>query len=144
GGDGGGDIDLAVGFGNSLLTTNPILAFSSLIVANLSTGNSINKADSYNLNPVGNLSGGVAGDDRQWMAAYGTDTFYLLYRTLDPVVGFIHQSKTVGVQPAGLIYQPAITLGSVGQTGGIDVDQQDGTVYASFSDGRAAKGTPDP
>lgn len=37
GGDGGGDIDLAVGFGNSALTANPILAFSSLIVANLST-----------------------------------------------------------------------------------------------------------
>jgi hypothetical protein len=39
GGDGGGDIDLAVGFGNSSLTANPILAFSSLIAANLSTGN---------------------------------------------------------------------------------------------------------
>ncbi|MEY2480054.1 MAG: hypothetical protein QOI04_981 [Verrucomicrobiota bacterium] len=144
GGDGGGDIDLAVGFGNSALTTNPILAFSSLIVANLSTGNSINKAASYNLNPLGNITGGVEGDDRQWMAAFGTDTFYLLYRTLDPVVGFIHQSKTIGAQPAGLVYQPAVTLGSVGQTGGIDVDQGDGTVYASFSDGRVATGIPDP
>src|SRR5438874_8702373 len=65
GGDGGGDIDLAVGFGNSTLTTNPILAFSSLIVANLSTGNSVNKADTYNLNPLGNATGGVEGDDRQ-------------------------------------------------------------------------------
>lgn len=144
GGDGGGDIDLAVGFGNSSLTANPILAFSSLIVANLSTGNSVNKADTYNLNPLGNLEGGAAGDDRQWMAAYGTDTFYLLYRTLDPIVGFIHQSKTLGTQPAGFIYQPAVTLGSVGQTGGIDVDQNDGTVYASFSDGRVAVGVPDP
>ena len=134
-----GDIDLAVGFGNSSLTTNPILAFSSLIAANLSTGNSVNKADAYNLNPLGNATGGVEGDDRQWMAAFGTDTFYLLYCTLEPVVGFIHQSKTVGMQPAGLIYQPAVSLGSVGQTGGIDVDQQDGTVYASFSDGRVAR-----
>jgi hypothetical protein len=144
GGDGGGDIDLAVGFGNSSLTGTPILAYSSLIVANLSTGNSINRADSYNLNPVGNLMGGVGGDDREWMAAYGTDTFYLLYRTLDPIVGFIHQSKTTGPQAAGYIYLPATSLGSVGQTGGIDVDQADGTVYASFSDGRVATGIPDP
>ena len=144
GGDGGGDIDLAVGFGNSALTANPILAFSSLIVANLSTGNSTNKADTYNLNFLGNATGGVEGDDRQWMAAYGTDTFYLLYRTLDPVVGFIHQSKTVGTQPAGLVYQPAITLAPSANRRGIDVDQNDGTVYASFSDGKVATGIPDP
>ncbi len=144
GADGGGDIDLAVGFGNSAATGTDVLAFSSLIAANLSTGNSVDKAQSYNLNPLGNLEGGAAGDDRQWMAAYGADTFYLLYRTLDPIVGFIHQSKTIATQPAGLIYQPAISLGSVGQTGGIDVDQQDGTVYASFSDGKVATGIPDP
>src|SRR6185295_20192573 len=102
--------DLAVGFGNSSITSTPILAFSSLIAANLSTGNSVNKADTYNLNPLGNATGGVEGDDRQWMAAYGTDTFYLLYRTLDPVVGFIHQSKTTGVTPAGFVYDPGITL----------------------------------
>lgn len=143
GGDGGGDIDLAVGFGNSSVSGTPILAYSSLIVANLSTGNSINFANTYNLNPVGNLEGGVGGDDRQWMAAYGTDTFYLLYRTLDPIIGFVHQSKTTGPQTAGYIYLPATSLGSVGQTGGIDVDQGDGTVYCSFSDGRVAVGVPD-
>jgi hypothetical protein len=145
GGDGGGDIDLAVGFGNSSSSDTPILAFSSLIAANLSTGNSIDQADSYNLNPLGNLEGGVAGDDRQWLAAYGTDTFYLLYRTLDPVIGFIHQSRTTAIpdQPAGYIYLPATTLGNVGQTGGIDVDQSNGLVYAAFSDGRVATGVPD-
>jgi len=146
GGDGGGDIDLAVGFGNSALTGTPILAYSSLIVANLSTGNSIDRSTSFNLNPVGNLMGGVGGDDRQWMAAYGTDTFYLLYRTLDPIVGFVHQSKSTGAtgpQAAGYIYLPATSLGTVGQTGGIDVDQGDGTVYCAFSDGRVAVGVPD-
>ena len=143
GGDGGGDIDLAVGFGNSALTGTPILAYSSLIVANLSTGNSLDLAKTYNLNPVGNLEGGVAGDDREWMAAYGTDTFYLLYRTLDPIVGFVHQSKTTGPQAGGYIYLPATSLGTVGQTGGIDVDQGDGTVYCAFSDGRVAVGVPD-
>ncbi len=147
GGDGGGDIDLAVGFGNSAATGSPILAYSSLIVTNLSTGNSLDRAGTFNLNPVGNLEGGVAGDDREWMAAYGTDTFYLLYRTLDPVVGFVHQSKTAGPTPplaGGYLYQPATSLGTVSQTGGIDVDQQDGTVYCSFSDGRVATGIPDP
>ncbi len=146
GGDGGGDIDLAVGFGNSALTGTPILAYSSLIVANLSTGNSIDRATTFNLNPLGNLEGGVAGDDREWMAAYGTDTFYLLYRTLEPVTGYVHQSKSSGAtgpQAGGYIYLPATALGTVGQTGGIDVDQGDGTVYCSFSDGRVATGLPD-
>ena len=47
GGDGGGDIDLAVGFALPASQANPTLAFSSLIAANISSGNSKDRALTY-------------------------------------------------------------------------------------------------
>lgn len=147
GGDGGGDIDLAVGFGPPTFTPlpgfgtigkAPFLAFSSLIAANLSTGNSLDRAKTYNRNPVGNLSGGIPVDDREWQEAFGANSVYMLYRTISvPVVGYIQRSDD-----GGFSYGPATSLGTTDQTGGIDVNQKTGTVYASFNDGRVAVGDP--
>lgn len=145
GGDGGGDVDLAV----TLPTDGslPVLAFSSLVAANISFGNTLNPnttagMPTYNLNPAGNLSGGIPVDDRQWMAPYGK-SIYILYRTIGATVGFIQRSdpdpKTGG---AGFVYLPAVTTGPSDQTGGIDVDQGDGTVYAMFNNGQIAVGMP--
>ena len=135
GGDGGGDIDLAVGFPTD--GTVPTLAFSSLIAANLSVGKSTDTGKTFQLNSAGNLTGGVPGDDRQWLEAFGKNTVYLLYRTLDPAVTQIQRSDD-----GGLTYGPAATAGTIGQTGAIDVDPTDGTVFVSGSNGVVAVGTP--
>jgi hypothetical protein len=57
GADGGGDVDLAVGFNTSPVTNPATLAYSSLVLANISTGNSTNRAQTYMLNPVGSTTG---------------------------------------------------------------------------------------
>ncbi len=146
GGDGGGDIDLAV----TLPTDGslPVLAFSSLVAANISFGNTLNPNTTtgmpkYNLNPSGNLTGGAPVDDRQWMAGFGKSV-YLLYRTISvPPVGFVQRSNPdPSTNGAGFVYDPARTTGPSAQTGGIDVDQADGTVYALFNDGQVAVGMP--
>ena len=149
GGDGGGDIDLAVGFDNSTLGTastnpatnppNPSLAFSSLIAANLSTGSSQDRANTYKLNVAGNFPGGIPVNDRQWLEAFGNNTFYLLYRTITPdaVIPQLQQSTD-----GGLTYGPAQTAGIHNQTASIDVDPTDGTVFLGFNDGSIAVGTP--
>jgi hypothetical protein len=139
GGDGGGDIDLAVGHPTSTGTNNnpAILAFSSLVAANLSVGNSLDRGVSFTLNPLGNVPGGAAADDRQWMEFYGPKSVYLLYRTLAPALTQIQRSDD-----GGLTYGPAVTAGLIGQTGGIAVDQKDGTVYVSGSTGQVCVGVP--
>jgi len=156
GADGGGDIDIAVGLpaDGSL----PILAYSSPVAANISTGTTANpnkttgttgsRADAdakptYLLNPVGNSAGGANVDDRQWMEFFGKDSVYLLYRTISvPATGYIQRSDSAAGQPAGFAYQPATPLGPTSQTGSIAVDQNDGTVYASFNDGAVFVGLP--
>lgn len=130
GGDGGGDIDLAV-------TTNGTLAFASLIAANLSTGNTTDMGMNYNLNPAGNAIGGIPANDRQWLEALNDNTVYILYRTLDPVVSQIQQSTD-----SGFSYGLASTTGQTAQTASLDVDPTDGTVVAGFNDGTVAVGTP--
>src|SRR6266513_2903059 len=62
GADGGGDIDLAVGFGVPAGQTDPTLAFSSLVLANVSTGNTKDRAQTYNHNPAGNVNGAPVND----------------------------------------------------------------------------------
>lgn len=162
GADGGGDIDIAVGLPTD--GTLPILAYSSLVAANISTGTTANPnkttgttgsrsdADAmptYQLNPVGNNTGGPGVDDRQWMEFFGKDSVYLLYRTISvPPLGFIQRSDSTPAaggmvaRPAGFAYQPPTALGPTSQTGNIAVDQNDGTVYASFNDGTVFVGTP--
>lgn len=129
GSDGGGDVDLAVGFGSSVLGQAPFLAYSSLIAANLSVGNSVDRAQTYNgPQPIGST---VPADDRQWHGAYGKNVVYMLYRTLAPVVPFVQRSNDSGLTYP---FTTAVDTGS-DQTGGIDVNQRTGTVYVSFNDG---------
>ncbi len=134
GADGGGDVDIAVGFqGNN----PPTLASSSLVAANISTQRSTDRGITFTKNPAGNVTGGVPVDDRQWLEFFGANQVYLLYRTIAPAVTQIQRSTD-----GGLTYGPAATAGAIGQVGSIDVDQNDGTVYISGSSGRVCVGTP--
>jgi hypothetical protein len=137
GGDGGGDIDLAVPFSLAAGQTDPTLSFCSLIAANISTGNSMDRANTFQKNPVGNGTGGVIVDDRQWQEFLGNTTVYMWYRTLAPAVTQIQRSDD-----SGQTFGPAVTAGQTTQVGPIDVHQSDGVVYAGTSQGTVAVGTP--
>jgi hypothetical protein len=137
GGDGGGDIDLAVPFSLPPGQTNPTLSFCSLIAANISTGNSIDRAATFQKNPLGNGTGGVIVDDRQWQEFLGNTSVYMWYRTLQPAVTQIQRSDD-----SGLTFGPAVTAGTTTQVGPIDVHQSDGVVYAGTSQGTVAVGVP--
>jgi hypothetical protein len=137
GGDGGGDVDLSVGFGIATGQTNPTLAFSSLILANVSTGNSFDLANTYQKNNAGNANGGVPVNDREWQEFFDDHVNFLTYRTFDPVIGIVQRSTD-----GGFSYEPGTSLGGVAQNGGIDVNHSDGTVYVSYNDGRVAVGIP--
>ena len=141
GGDGGGDIDLAVGFPplSSADTERnpPALAYSSLTLANISSGRTMNRGETFELNPVGNLTGGPPGDDRQWHEFLGSNSVYLLYRTVAPAVAQVQRSDD-----RGFTYGATSAIGLIGQVGCLDVHQKTGTVYASGSTGNVAVGTP--
>ncbi len=152
GGDGGGDIDLAVGFGPGAdvlgSPTPPTLAYASLIAANLSSGKSSDTGKTFQQNPGGNVPGGVAGDDRQWLEFYGSKSVYMLYRTLEPAITQIQRSDdgglTYGVaSTTGLTGSDVASVGMIGQTGGIDVDPTDGAVFVSGSNGVVGVGIPE-
>src|SRR6478672_12808571 len=137
---GGGDIDLATGFGAFTgigATGEPSLAYASLTAANLTVGRSLDHGATFQFNPVGNFAGGVPINDRQWMGFYGTNTVYLEYRNFGAGIVFVQQSID-----GGLTYGPATLVGTMSQTGSLDVDQCDGTVYISGNDGQIAVGTP--
>lgn len=134
GADGGGDVDLAVGFNNP--TDPATLAYSSLVAANISTGKSTDRAATYMLNPVGSTTGGVPIDDRQWNEFFGSSIVYLYYRTIAPTVSMIQRSID-----GGFSYGPAQTAGAIGQAGYIDVHQATGTVYVSGSSGQVCHST---
>ncbi|HEX8076519.1 MAG TPA: sialidase family protein, partial [Chthoniobacterales bacterium] len=137
GGDGGGDIDLAVPFSPPPNQSDPTLAFSSLIAANVSTGKSTDRAATFQKNPAGNGTGGIIVDDRQWHEFLGNTSVYIWYRTLQPAVTQVQRSDD-----GGLTYGPAVTAGTTTQVGPIDVHQATGVVYAGTSQGRVAIGTP--
>jgi hypothetical protein len=140
GADGGGDIDLAVGFPPLPGETEPAvpnLAYSSLTLANISTGKSTDRALTYQLNPLGNLTGGPPGDDRQWHEFLGANSVYLLYRTVAPAIAQVQRSND-----GGFTYGATVAAGLIGQVGCLDVHQATGTVYASGSTGNVAIGTP--
>ena len=140
GGDGGGDVDIAVGFNTEateVLNAPPILAYSSLALANISTQRSTDRGAMFIPNPGGTATGGVVGDDRQWLEFFGPSTVYIFYRTLEPAISQIQRSID-----GGLTYGNATTAGAVGQAGGIAVDQNDGTVYISGSNGSVSVGIP--
>lgn len=140
GGDGGGDIDLAVGFppiGGETEPANPFLAYSSLTLANISSGNTTDKGVTFNLNPLGNLTGGPPGDDRQWHEFLGANSVYLLYRTVAPAIAQVQRSND-----GGFTYGPSASAGLIGQVGCLDVHQATGVVYATGNNGVIAVGTP--
>ena len=140
GADGGGDIDLAVGFPPLAGETEPaipVLAYSSLTLANIPTGKSVDRGVTYNFNPTGNLTGGPPGDDRQWHEFLGANSVYLLYRTVAPAIAQIQRSND-----GGFTYGPAASAGLIGQVGCLDVHQATGTVYAAGNNGVIAVGTP--
>ena len=140
GADGGGDVDIAIGF-NSEATEDPnappTLAYTSLVVGNISTQRSTDRGVTFTKNPAGNATGGVPGDDRQWLEFFGPSTVYMFYRTAEPAISQIQRSID-----GGLTYGNATTAGAVGQAGGIAVDQNDGTVYVSGSNGSVSVGVP--
>src|SRR5258705_2711244 len=79
GGDGGGDMDFAVGFKPAVPSAMPpILATSSLVAANVSAQRSTDRGETLTNNPAGNTT--VPVDDRQWMEFLGDHTVYLGYR----------------------------------------------------------------
>src|SRR5205807_1926159 len=140
GGDGGGDVDLAVSMPdptNGTLPDPPTLAGSSLIAANISTVKSTDRGQTFTKNSLGNCTGGVCADDRQWEEFLGNNTVYLFYRTLAPAVSQIQRSTD-----GGLTFGAAQTAGAIGQAGYIDVHQATGTVYISGSSGQVCVGTP--
>src|SRR5437763_8971784 len=139
GGDGGGDVDLAVSMPdptNGTLPDPPILAGSSLIAANIATVKSTDRGQTFTKNSLGNCTGGVCADDRQWEEFFGNSTVYLFYRTLEPAVSQIQRSTD-----GGLTFGPAQTAGAIGQAGYIDVHQATGTVYISGSSGQVCHST---
>lgn len=137
GGDGGGDIDLAVPFSLPAGQSQPTLAFSSLIAANVSTGKSTDRGATFQKNPAGNGTGGIVVDDRQWHEFLGNTSVYMWYRTLQPAVTQVQRSDD-----GGLTYGPAVTAGTTTQVGPIDVHQATGAVYAGTSQGTVAVGIP--
>jgi hypothetical protein len=139
GGDGGGDVDLAVSMPDpttGALPNPPTLASSSLIAANISTQQSTNKGQTFTQNNAGNITGGIPADDRQWEEFHGNNEVYLFYRTLEPAVTQVQRSTD-----GGLTFGPAQTAGTIGQAGYIDVHQKTGTVYISGSTGQVCHST---
>jgi hypothetical protein len=140
GADGGGDVDLAVGFPDPVSGMNndpPTLSASSLVLANISTQRSADRGATFVPNPGGTVTGGVPVDDRQWQEFYGKDTVYIFYRTFNPAVSQIQRSTD-----GGLTFGPARTAGTIGQAGYIDVHQSSGRVYVSGSQGKVCMGEP--
>src|SRR6267142_621421 len=140
GGDGGGDVDIAVGLPDPSTGANnnpPTLAATSLTAANISAQRSTNRGVSFMKNPAGNVPTGAPVDDRQWLAFYGPNTVYLLYRTAAPAVTQVQRSID-----GGLTYGPFRTAGAIGQVGAIDVDQRAGTVSLAGSTGQVCTGVP--
>jgi hypothetical protein len=137
GADGGGDVDLAVGFDTNDPAAPPVLAYSSLVAANISTGKSTNRGQTFQLNPAGNATGGVPVDDRQWLEFHGKNTVYLLYRTIAPTIAMVQRSDD-----GGFTYGPATIVGTIGQVGYMDVHQASGAVYVSGSTGQVCVGRP--
>ncbi|MDB6147226.1 MAG: hypothetical protein JWO45_890, partial [Spartobacteria bacterium] len=140
---GGGDIDIALGFGNytgtgALLgTPNPVFAYASLTAANITVGRSLDKGQTFQFNPLGNVGTGVPINDREWMNFFGPNIVFLDYRLFANGIAFVQRSSD-----GGLTYEPAVQVGNLPQTGSIDVDQFDGTVYISGNDGSIAVGEP--
>ncbi len=144
---GGGDIDLALGFGNYSGVASPsehaeavpVMAYASLTAANVTVGHSLDRGQTFTFNGAGNVLAGVPINDRQWMGFVGNNNVFLVYRNFAQGIAFIQQSTD-----GGLTYGPAFPPGGISfpQTGALDVDQTTGVVYVSSNDGHVAVGDP--
>ena len=133
GGDGGGDVDLAVGFEPPAITTNglPNLSVVSLIAANISSSRSQDLGATFTKDPAGSY---LPADDRQWIEAYKGDVVFLFYRAPIPSTQLWVATSNDG----GLTF-PVTSLVSTGGTtpGYIAVDQQANIVYVSHGSSNA-------
>ena len=127
GGDGGGDIDLAVGFEPPSVTTTglPNLTAVSLIAANISSSRSQDLGQTFLKDPGASY---IPADDRQWIEYYKGDDVFLFYRAPIPATQLWVATSTDG----GLTF-PITSLVSTGGTtpGYISIDQQTGWVYVA-------------
>jgi hypothetical protein len=127
GGDGGGDMDIAIARNLALGAAEPTVATTSLLAANISAQRSEDRGDTFLKNPAGNAA--VPVDDRNWMEFLGEKTVYLAYRELAGLVAtskfYVNRSDD-----GGLTYGPPVVAAVGGNTtGNIDIDQRDGTIY---------------
>lgn len=129
GADGGGDVDLAVGFEPPSVTTNgiPNLTVVSLIAANVSSSRSQDAGNTFQKDPAAST---IPADDRQWIEAYKGDFVFLFYRAPIPLTQLWVATSIDG----GLTF-PVTSLVSAGGTtpGYIAVDQNSGMVYVGHS-----------
>ena len=138
GADGGGDVDLAVGFSNP---TNPASAVPnltavSLVAANISSSRSQDRGVTFMKDPAASV---IPADDRQWLEALGGDVEFLLYRAPIPATGLFVQTSLDG----GFSYPVTSSVNVSGTTPGyIAVDQASNVqskhfVYAGHSSSSA-------
>lgn len=128
--DGGGDMDIAVGYAAPSPGAPPIVATTSLVAANISAQRSTDRAETFMRNPDGNVT--VPEDDRNWMDFQGSKIVYLAYREFTGLVAtskfYVNRSDD-----GGLTYGPAVLAALGGNTtGNVAVDQNDGTVYFCY------------
>jgi hypothetical protein len=121
--DGGGDIDFATSVPLSPATV-PVLTVVSLMEPSMSSAVSTDRGGHFVVNPAG---GAVPAQDRQWIAAQGADTVYVLYRAPIPSTALWVERSTDHGQTYPI--SSFITLGST--PGSIDVDRRNGWVYVS-------------
>jgi hypothetical protein len=126
GGEGGGDLDMAVSFTASS-GAPPVLATTSLLAANITSQQSLDRGNTFARNPAGNIL--IPEDDRPWMEFLGDHVVYLGYRELAGLQLTSHYYVNRS-DDGGLTYGPAVLASTGGNTtANIDVDQNDGTVY---------------
>lgn len=119
GADGGGDVDLAVGFANPTnpASTVPNLTAVSLVAANISSSRSQDRGLTFVKDPAASA---IPADDRQWLEALGGDVEFLLYRAPIPATGLFVQTSLDG----GFSYPVTSTVSVSGTTPGyVAVDQ---------------------
>ena len=131
GADGGGDVDLAVGFQlpNNPASMVPNLSVVSLVAANVSSARSQDRGVTFLKDPAANL---IPADDRQWIEALGGDNVFLLYRAPVPATGLFVQTSSDG----GFSFAPtSISLVNASGTtpGYVSADQTRRLVYAGHS-----------
>jgi hypothetical protein len=128
GGAGGGDEDIAIGVSGNVYV-------NSLWLGSCTQSTSFNGGATWVPNPVSSV---VPGNDRQWIAAHGTNELYLTYKQLGVLLAGTESIFCVKSFDGGITF-PQVTevttpeLGvQPGDQGNIAVDQSNGNVYTIF------------